>query len=231
MDNLALAGSLATAPAAAFAELRERPRFWFPLLVIVLTSTALIYWYYSIVDIEWLKDSMFSHNPKFQAMPEAQRAATMSMMGRTTMLWSSVVGTLLALPIFFLIQALYFLGAAKVTKQPQGYKHWLALTCWSSLPILLGTVVAAIFLMMSSNAQISPSSLQALSVNELLVHSPMGSPAQPLLDSLGIPAFLSWALMIIGVRTWSQRSWVFSAIVVLLPVAVLYGIWSFFAFR
>jgi hypothetical protein len=231
MNNLALAGSLATAPAAAFAELRERPRFWFPLLLVVLTSSALFYWYYSIVDIEWLKELILSHNPKIQAMPEAQRAAAMGMMSRTTMLWSSVVGSLVALPIFFLLQALYFLVAAKVTKQPQGFKHWFALTCWSSLPILLGTVVAAILLMMSSNAQVSPSSLQALSVNELLVHSPIGSPAQPLLDSLGIPGFLSWALMIIGVHTWSQRSWVFSSIVVLLPVVVLYGIWSFFAFR
>ena len=231
MNNLALAGALATAPSSAFAELRERPRFWFPLLLVVLTSTALIYWYYSVVDIEWLKDSILSHNPKFQAMTEAQRTAAMGMMGRTAMLWSSVIGVLLALPIFFLLQALYFLLAAKITKQPQGFKHWFALTCWSSLPILLGTVVGVIFLLMSSSAQISPSSLQALSVNELLVHSPMGSPAQPLLDSLSIPGFLSWALMIIGVHTWSQRSWVFSSIVVLLPILMLYGIWSFFAFR
>jgi uncharacterized membrane protein YhdT len=231
MNNLAIAGALATAPSTAYAELRERPRFWFPLLLIVLTSTAMVYWYYSVVDIEWLKDAMFSQNPKIQAMPEAQRAAAMGMMSRTTMLWGSVAGSLIALPIVFLLVALYFLVAAKVTKQPQGFKHWFAFTCWSSLPVLLGTVVSAIVLLMSSSPQISPSSLQALSVNELLFHVPLGSPAQPLLDSLTIPSFLSWALMIIGMHTWSQRSWVFSAIVVLIPSVVIYGIWSFLAFR
>ena len=42
MNNLALAGTLATAPAAAYAELRERPRFWFPLLLITLTTAAMV---------------------------------------------------------------------------------------------------------------------------------------------------------------------------------------------
>jgi hypothetical protein len=37
--------------------------------------------------------------------------------------------------------------------------------------------------------------------------------------------------MIIGVHVWSQRSWVFSVIFVMLPNVVLYAIWAFFAFR
>ena len=35
MNNLELSVALATAPSSAFAELRERPRFWFPLLLLV----------------------------------------------------------------------------------------------------------------------------------------------------------------------------------------------------
>jgi len=231
MNNLALSVALATAPSSAFAELRERPRYWFPLLLIVLSSAALIFWYYSVVDVEWLKDTMYSHNPTIQAMSEEKRAAAIGAINRTTMLWGAVVGSLIAIPIFMLLSALYFLVAAKVTKQAQGFKHWFAFVCWSSLPGLLGTVVAAILLLMSPNAQINPTSLQALSLNELVFHLPLGSPGQGMLDSLTIPGFLSWALMIIGVHTWSQRSWVFSAVVVLLSVVLFYGIWSLFAFR
>ena len=51
MNNLALSAALATAPSSAFVELRERPRFWFPLLLVVLTTVALNYWYFSVVDI------------------------------------------------------------------------------------------------------------------------------------------------------------------------------------
>src|SRR5688572_8873944 len=127
MDNLALSATLATAPASAFNELRERPRFWFPLLLVVASTAAIVYWYYSMVDIEWLKDAMFSNNPDMQKLPEAERATAMAMLGRNTLLWGSVVSTIFVLPIFFLLQSLYLLLAAKATKLPQGLKHWFAL--------------------------------------------------------------------------------------------------------
>jgi len=231
MNNLALSVALATAPSSAFEELRERPRFWFPLLLLVFTTAGMCYWYYSIVDIEWFKDVMFSNNPDIQKLPEDERAARMAMFGRNTLLWGSMVGAIFAMPIFFLLEALYLLLAAKVTKLPQGFKHWFALSCWCALPMLLGTVVAAIMLILSENAQVSPGVLQPLSLNELLLNRPVGSPGQSLFESLSIPTFLSFALMIIGVRVWSQRSWLFSATLVVLPWVVIYGLWAYFAFR
>src|SRR3954466_7694421 len=120
MNDPALAVALATAPSSAFVELRERPRFWFPLLLLVLATVAINYWYYSIVDLEWFKDAMFASNPH---MSEQERTAAMGMVTRTTMLWSSVVGTVIFLPIVFLIEALLLFVAAKVTKVPLGYKY------------------------------------------------------------------------------------------------------------
>ena len=101
MNNLALSVALATAPSSAFAELRERPRFWFPLLLLVASTAGLIFWYYSMVDIEWFKDAMFGNNPDIEL--EAERAAAMGMFTRTTLLWSSVIGTIFVLPIVFLL--------------------------------------------------------------------------------------------------------------------------------
>jgi hypothetical protein len=147
------------------------------------------------------------------------------------MLWSSMIGALIAIPVFMVVQALFLLLAAKVTKVTLGFKHWFTLVCWSSLVGLIGIVVAAILLLLADNGQISPGTLQALSVNELLVHRPMGSPGQGLLDSLNIPGFLSWALMIVGVHTWSQRSWTFSAAFVLVPIVAIYAVWAFIAFK
>jgi hypothetical protein len=231
VNNLALAGTLATAPSTAFAELRERPRFWFPLLILVVAAAGLVCWYYSIVDVEWFKDTVFGSNPKFQQMSEEKRALAFSMYTRKTLLLGSVVGAVILVPIFLVLQGLCLLVVAKVTKLPQGFKHWFALTCWSSLPVLLGSVVAAILLLLRDTPQVSPGVLQALSLNELLLHVPVDGPGYSLLGSLTIPGFLAWILMIIGVRTWSQRSWVFSALFILLPVVVIYGIWAFLAFR
>jgi hypothetical protein len=231
MNNLEISVALATSPSSALIELRERPRFWFPLLLVVLTTAGLIYWYYSIVDIEWLKDTMFSNEPKFQQMGEEQRAAAMAMFGRGPMLWSSVASMFVIIPAVMVLQALYLLVAAKVTKLSPGFKHWFALACWTSLPTLLTSVVSAILLILRENSQVATSVLAPLSLNELLFHVPPGAPGYALLESLAIPAFLSWALMIIGVRIWSQRSLSFSAGVTLLPWVIIYGIWAFLAFR
>ena len=228
MNNIALAVSLATEPTKAFGELRERPRFWLPLLVMVLSTVAVAYWYYSIVDVDWLKDMIISSNPK---MTEQERAAVGGMMTRTTMLWSGVVGSIIIIPLFFAIHAVILLLTAKFTKVSLGFKHWFAMVSWASLAGLLSIVIGAIFLILRDNAQVSPGVLAPLSLNELLLHRPIGSPGQGLLDTLSIPSFLTWALMIVGVRTWSQRSWGFSAAFVLVPLGVICAIWAFIAFR
>ncbi|HYM36375.1 MAG TPA: hypothetical protein VET48_13330, partial [Steroidobacteraceae bacterium] len=64
MNNTALLTALITSPSAAFAELRERPRFWLPLIVLTLASAGLIVWYYGLVDISWLIDRVFSSNER-----------------------------------------------------------------------------------------------------------------------------------------------------------------------
>ena len=174
---------------------------------------------------------MYANDPTVQNLPEAEREKVLGMFSRNAMLISSVIGALLFLPVFLLLQAAYFLLAAKVTKVPIGFKHWFAFSCWTGLPMLLTAVVSVIFLITSETPQMSPSVLQPLSINELIFQRPMGSPGYSLLESLSIPAVLSWLLMIIGVRVWSQRSWLFSSIFILVPVVVIYGIWAAFAFR
>jgi len=229
MNNLALTAALATAPSSAFNELRERPRFWFPLLLVVLATLGVTYWYFSAVDIDWYKEAVLLNTPDFQNLNEEQRATAMSMMTETTMRWASMVSLLFFMPVIYLLQALYLLLVARITKLPQGFKHWFSLICWSELAALLGVAVAAILLFMSDTSQISPGTIAPLSLNELVFHVPPG-PGYTLLESLTIPSFLSWALMIIGVHTWSQRSWAFSAAVIVLPVVVIYGCWAALSF-
>ncbi|MBC8026114.1 MAG: YIP1 family protein [Steroidobacteraceae bacterium] len=233
MNNISLSVALATAPSSAFEELRARPRFWFPLLLLVASTLAMMFWYYSIVDVEWFKDAMFGSNPDVQKLPEDQRASMMGMYTRNTLLWGSMIGILFAMPIIFLVSALYLLLAARITKLPQDlrFKHWFAFACWTALPTLLSNVIAGIMLVISDTTQVSPSALAPLSINALVFQVPMSGAGYSLLESLTIPNFLGWALMIIGVHVWTQRSWAFSALFVIVPAVVIYGVWAFLAFR
>ncbi|MEO8062866.1 MAG: YIP1 family protein [Pseudomonadota bacterium] len=231
MNDLSVAASLATAPSKAFMELRGRPRFLLPLFTILLSSIAVVAWYYSVVDFDWLKELIFSNNPDVQKLPPEQRAAAMNFVGRNTMLFGSVFGVLVGVPFVYVLTAVYYLVAAKVTKVPLGFKHWFTLVCWVSLPGLLSTVAAVISLLLRDNNQIPPGVLQPLSLNELVFHVPVGSKSQPFLEALNVPVILSCILAVIGVHTWTQRSWLCSSIVAVLPVVLLYGIWAIFAFR
>ena len=89
----------------------------------------------------------------------------MGMLTRTRCCGARMVGIIVVLPWSSCCGPLYLLLAAKVTKLPQGFKHWFAFSCWTSLPLLLSTVVAAIFLLMSDTTQMSPSVLAPLSLN------------------------------------------------------------------
>ena len=233
MNDVAVAVALATAPSSAFRELRERPRFWLPLVLLVVGMAAINYCYYTFVDLDWLKDLMFSHNPRIESLPPDQRAAALGMMTRTTLLWSSVVGSVIAIPIIFLIEGFFLWLAAKITKVSSvGFKHWYTMAAWASLPMLLNFIVGGILLALSDTPQVSPSIMQSpLSINELLIHLPPGSPGQAMLDTLGIPTLLTWLLMIIGVRTWTQRSWLFSTLFVTVPSLVIYAVWAVIAFH
>jgi hypothetical protein len=129
------------------------------------------------------------------------------------------------MPAIFALIAGYYKLAGVITKANQTYKQWFVLAVWSSLPMLVGIVSsAAILLMQDANAQLGPSELQILSANELFFHRTPAQPGYQLLQMLSPIMFWNWALAIIGVKTWSNRSWLFSSVFVLLPMAVIFGI-------
>jgi hypothetical protein len=112
----------------------------------------------------------------------------------------------------------------------KSFLHWFSLLSWSNIPVLAGTIAAmALLATQSGPVQINPSELQMLSLNELFFHLGPSEPGYALFSALSLLSLWTWALAIIGVRTWSDRSWIFSAVFVLLPFVLIYGAWASFA--
>ena len=106
------------------------------------------------------------------------------------------------------------------------------MSAWTALPALVSVLAsAAALLTESSPMQIDPMQLQVLSLNELFFRIPMGQPGSALLNTLTLIAPWSWALTIICIRVWTQRSWAYSATFALLPSVIFYGGWALIAFR
>lgn len=231
MNNIELAWSVLSTPRAAFAELQERPRFWFPLLLTLAATVAVLVWYYAIVDLPWLAEHLMSGNEQLQRMPEAQRERAMAAMTRPMLMGSSVIGAVVIITVVRFVEAGYYSLAGKITNLQYSYRQWLALSCWSSLPYLLGVLVMAGYLIAAPSKQIGNEELQLLSFNELFFHRSVGEPGFALLSNLTLLHPWSWFLTVLGVRLWSGRSVQFSSLFALVPIAVVYGVWALIAFR
>ncbi len=231
MDNLKLASKILTNPQEAFAQLRERPTFLFPILLILVGSIAMLFWYYSIVDVQWLMDQMLSSNPRTAAMSDAQKAQAMGRMSPMILKWSSMVGVVVVIGVVYVVTAVYYLLVGKITNVERRFSQWLAVGCWSSLPQVFGIVAALVVLAVHGNPQLPQTDLGVLSINELFTHLKMSDKGFSLFSTLTILHPWVWALNVIGVRTLSERSWAYSTAVAMIPVVLWYGGWAAIAFR
>jgi hypothetical protein len=231
MNDVELAGALVTSPSTAFATLKDKPRFWFPLLAVCLSTAAILIWYYNIVDIEWLQDRMLSANSRTANMTEQQQAQAAKFMSANVLMWSSVVSVLITIPILRALEAMFFTLAGNIVNVRYKFKQWFALSCWTALPHLIGTVVMVVYLLTADSNQIGNEELSLLSLNELFFNKPVADKGFTLLSSLTLLHPWAWWLTVLGVRVWSGRSWLFSSVFALAPIVLLYGGWALWAFR
>lgn len=226
MSVFSRVNQLVTQPDRFFQELDARPTFWFPLLLAAALTVIGLATYYWRVDITWFADFVLSSTPQAAGFTEAQREQAARYMTRNVLLYTSVFGGVLAVVMQHLVQALYLLVAGKVTRVTRSYRHWLALSCWTGLPVLVSGLAGLVMLALQSGGQFAPDVLQPLSLNSLFFNRQMGDGAFNLLSSLTLLHPVGWALAVLGVRCWSARSLAFSLVLVLLPVVLVYGIWA-----
>ena len=218
--------ALITHPRRAFTELEKNPRFAVPMWLLLVASVGLILWYYSSVDVDWLINQALAG----RAMPAAQRAQAAAFMSRGVLMGSALVSGVLALMVIQVVQAFYFYFIYEFLEVQLTFRKWFALTWWCTLPQLITVAVSAVMLLLRVHATTPAAILSPLSVNELFLHFDPGDNGYSLLTSLSVVQLLTLWLMVIGVQTWSKRSWLLSIVVVIAPRLVIYGVWYWFAF-
>lgn len=230
MNSFVILQALIFEPKKAFAELAQRPRVLFPLVLLLVGTCGLVFWYYQVADMAWVTDrqlrtSSFTSQMSDQEITAAAKAASQRP-GVSGAIASIVTG--LVLVLVFALYALYYSLAAKVTNVQKGFRHWFAFTCWTTLPSLLTSITGAVVLLTATNMQIAESDLRVLSLNSLLFHKAPEDPGYTLVAYMGLPELLTLLLATVGVRQWSGRSWTFSAIFILLPLALIGGVVAMF---
>lgn len=215
-------GRVIIEPAPTFARLKEKPNGWLPLLVSLLLSVAIMYWWTSTLDYGWFREHMIAMRPDLK--PEAQ-AAMAKFLSPTSMLVSTVGGAVIGTLVLIALTAVYFLIAARMIGSQIGYGKWFAFVAWSSVPRLLVVPLMALQIA-TSHGQLAPEDLNMVSLNFLVFHLPPTNHWASILTSIDLAAFWTIALAAIGLKAWTGRPTGTCLTIAALPYVVIYGLWA-----
>lgn len=216
-------------PAKVFADLKEKPSFWLPLLLVALLGAVSTTAYFLTVDPEWFADNQVAQMQAQRDMSAAEvEQAKQFMPGARASAYFGGPMVLLFVGIVFSVMALYYLLAGKVTGNQVGFRRGLSLAAWSSMPMVLGNLVVLGAIFTSSN-QTSFESLQLLNVDPLLVQLPLDHDWLMLARSFSLLNFWVWFLAALGWKTWFRTGWGQAITVAVLPSLVIYGVMALFA--
>lgn len=212
-------------PSRAFAAVEKRSMVWLPLVFTALCTTTLLMWYFQTVDFAWLIDRMTA------SMPDpAAREKVASFMTKSTMQVSSIAGAFIVTPLVYVLMAVYFLLVAKIKKLEFGFTKWFSFVAWASVPGLLLLPLGAMQILMANNGQLGLDQLNPLTLNQLFFHLEIGQPWASLLDSINITSIWTAVLLVVGFQVWSKSSRSSSIMIVAIPYAVIYAVWSIISF-
>lgn len=214
-------------PSKVFADLKEKPTFWWPLLLVALASSLMLLVYYMKVDAEWLSSSMLLAGSQDLSAAEVQQIRA-TMPGARMMGYIGAVSAVVVTGIAALLYALYFMLAGKIAGAATSFRHGLSLFSWASMPTLLGVVVAIIGIAMME-PQTGLESLMLTNVDPLLVQLPPDNPWSGLAKGFSLLTLWMWFLLALGWRTWTRSGWLQAVVVALLPSVVVYGAMALFA--
>jgi hypothetical protein len=215
-------GNVILEPSPTFARLKARTHAWLPLLVLIVVSVAITYWWISTLDFPWLTEHMLSAQPK--ATPE-MRAAMERFMTPTTMLWTSLISSVAGIPLIMAVTALYYLIAGKLLGTPISYGKWFGFAAWTSIPGLLKFPLSALQIV-TSHGRLAPEDLNMLSLNYLALHLPVSNPWAGLASAVDLTVIWSIVIATIGLKAWTGRSTGTCVTIAVLPYVIIYGLWA-----
>jgi len=214
-------------PSKAFADLKEKPTFLVPLLLVALAVTAMSFLYFMKVDSSWFIDHTLLASGKEMSAAEMAQAKSF-MPGAKMMGYIAIVTTPIVMTIVVVIMALYYLLAGKISGSAIGFKHGLSLAAWSSMPAILGAIVALVGVVMMT-PQTGLESLMLTHADPLLLQLPVDSPWKKLATSFDFLNFWSIFLSALGWKVWGKTSWAEGVTVAVIPSVVIYGVMALFA--
>ena len=222
-SSLAIATNIFTAPMEAFEALKDQPRVWFPIVVLVVAYTAVNFAYLYSVDLPWFMDAQMQATGN--QLTEAQREQAADRASNVSPAFFAVIGSVstsgFVLLVMFLT-ALYYTGISFVAHDGIKLKQWFALVAWCTLPTVLGAVAQVVNILATDSRFMLQDEINPLSFGNLLSIDRTGaSIGQRILLGIDLTTIWGIVLTVLGYQAWTKSSIVKSLAVVLGPLALI----------
>ncbi|MFY2764458.1 YIP1 family protein [Arenimonas sp. MALMAid1274] len=208
-------------PAKVFTELKEKPSFLLPTLVVVLVGALAIVLYHLRVDPQWFLDHRDAAMAGQMSKAELDQVRSVLPGARASGYIGAAMVFIMSLVIYVVV-ALYYLLAGKITGNAVSFRHGLALVAWAGVPMVLGSVIMLVGTYTSS-PQTGLESLQLLNVDPLFVQLPMDHPWSTLAKSSSLLILWVVFLAALGWKTWFRTGWGQAIAVALFPWLLYFG--------
>ena len=220
---------IVAAPSAAFARLKEKPSVLFPLLLVLLAICSVQVGYILLTDRGFLIEQQLEQAEALVGnMSDEQRGQAEENMRNTSttaLLLNAGVTTAIFTFLIIALYALYLRIVSKFSFVEYGWKAWLSLLSWTSIPLVFGAIASWVVLLTSSNGQVPMLELNPLNFSYLLG---LGITSGPL-SQIGPLHLWSFALLALGYQHWTKKSLPSSALISLGPYLLIFGLWGFFS--
>ena len=208
-------------PGKVFAELKDKPTFWLPMLLTIGLMVVMTLSYFGKVDSDWFADHQLAASGSEMSANEIAQAKAVMPSAKVMGYIGAPVGALFV-GVMMLLMALYYLVAGKVTGSAVSFRHGLSLTAWSGMPTLLGMIVAIVGVFMME-PQTTLESLSLTNIDPLFVQLPMDHPWRGFATRFSLLTFWSIFLAALGWRTWGKTSWIQAITVAAIPSILIFG--------
>ena len=220
--------NILVSPSEAFTELQQRPSKLFPLALILLSTRAVMFWYFTIVDFDWyIDDTLAAVNLDDEQLEIAR--AQMASMSQTTFKMFGIFSGVIGILVIYVLQSGYLSLISAISGSGQKFGNWFSLVLWTGLPYMLSVVGMVATIALSPNGQLSAYDLDPLTLANLGMQSGNSS-LTAIFNSISLPMLWGIGLTVMGYRQWLDCSLVKAMTVVLAPYLLLMGVWAYFAF-
>ena len=228
MTNDAAAGSVSPfaaviamfyEPGKTFASLEQRRGTWVPLTLLILCTGVLSLWYFTSVDIDWLKEQMFA-----TIKDPGQRAKSMEVVTRQMLMFGGIGQAVIGLPVFLALIGLYFMFVGKMYAKDFSFGKGFSLATWTSVPALLTLVLGGTAILLSKGGQLRGGA-QSPVAQCLAVSSSHRRPAEHPVRKHQPADHLERGADGDRFSSVGQGARATAIKVVVIPYAVIYGVW------